>query len=346
MPSALSPDICWEIAQYATHAHLELLLLSKTIHTVVIPLLYRSVDIDHGAFGFVNSLANNSRLPPLVRTLSFGDHARVDTIQWASVLPAMNNLKLLCINHGIDFLLAILPQISFSLDIFGSRCSVVGNWATLIASQPTLGELQLNDDYYGAPPTVAQLPSLRAVKGRPADLARFARIHPLEDMWFFTGPPHARRSLKSADLALFASSSSWLCSVRLNACQLLLFWKQAPKVVKEIQHIVFDEDPQWCHFKREGESLAVVGGPLAAVNTSDRDPVYPPLLRADGEFFMNSFKVICPKPHFETFRVYARDGCITWHHWGLSAEQVSYLPPPPEHGPAELEEDYQCLFGN
>ncbi|KAJ7019536.1 hypothetical protein C8F04DRAFT_1276136 [Mycena alexandri] len=369
MPPGLTPDICWQIAKFTPDAALlDLLLLSKRVYPLILPLIYNYVDVGVHASDFVNSLANNKDLPPLVRGLEFAEAYSdstaplVDATQWALVLPAMKNLKLLYITRGIDFSLDVLPRITFNLTTFGSRFAVIGAWATFVASQPSLDELKLNCDYYGDPPTLNQLPVLRAVKGRPADLARFARIHYLYDMWFYSGPPHGRHGIKAADLALFAVSPSRLWTIRLTASQFLLLMKHAPNMISTLRHIIFDEEVDWTEFTRE--SLAVVRGPLATIaktlnkytpflvslllafsqNVTKRNPFYRPLLHADGEFFLNSFKAICPTPHFNTFRVYAADGTTTWKDWGSTKEEVSYLPPPPERGPIELERAYQSLF--
>ncbi|KAJ7744331.1 hypothetical protein B0H16DRAFT_1463200 [Mycena metata] len=365
MPRVLTADVWWQVAQLTSkRKQLELVRLSKDIYDVVIPTIYRNLDIGRSAIDFVHSLANNSRLPPLVHVLCFHNGAFVNDAEWAAALRAMKNLKFLYVNLAINFPLDILPDITFSLTTFGSRCSVFGSWATLIASQPTIGELKLNDDYYQKPPGPDVLPALHAVKGRPADLARFARQHALEDMWFFSGPPHGRRSLKRADLALFAQSPSRLVTVLLGAAQFLLLVRFAPSMMATLRHVVLDEDPDWSEFTRNPE-LAVVRGNLAEVarkingsashlqsmllafsqNVSDRHPAIRPLLRADGEFFLNSFNAITPTPHFKTFRVYASDGCTTWEKWGSTDQTTSYLPPPPDCGPLDLEADLQYLFG-
>ncbi|KAJ7733911.1 hypothetical protein B0H16DRAFT_1467797 [Mycena metata] len=366
MPRVLTADVWWQVAQFTPgRQYLDLVRLSKGIYDVIIPMIYRNLEIGTGAFHCVRSLANNLRLALLVRQLCFHRGSFVNAAEWAAVLVAMKNLKFLYVTHFISFPLNILPRITFSLTTFGSRCSVVGSWAALIASQPTIGELKLNSDYYHSPPGPAVLPALHAVKGRPADLARFAGHHALQDLWFFTGPPHGRRSLKQADIAVFARSQSRLVTVRLSPIQFLLLVRFAPSMMATLQHIVFDECPDWSEFTRN-PSLAVVRGDLAKVarqinqcapllksmllafsqNVSHRHIAIRLLLRADGEFFLNSFNAIIPTPHFKIFRVYASDGCTTWENWGSLNQTTSYLPPPPEYGPLELEPELQYLFGS
>ncbi|KAJ7732707.1 hypothetical protein B0H16DRAFT_1468474 [Mycena metata] len=365
MPRALTADVWWRVAHFTPeHKHLDLVRLSKGIHDLIIPMIYGDIDIGRGAFLCVRSLANNPRLALLVCVLCFRRGSFVDAAEWATGLVAMKNLKFLYVTHYISFPLNILPRITFSLTTFGSHCSVVSSWAALIASQPTIVQLKLNSDYYLSPPGPDVLPALHAVQGRPADLARFARHHALEDLWFFTGPPHERRSLKAADIAIFAQSPSRLITVRLSARQFILLVNFAPAMMATLQHIVFDECPEWSEFTRM-PSLVVVRGHLAQVaqrinqcapllrsmllafsqNVSQRHPAIQPLLRADGAFFLNSFNAITPVPHFKTLRVYASDGCTTWENWGSSDQTTSYLPPPPDHGPLELEPDLQYLFG-
>ncbi|KAJ7772387.1 hypothetical protein B0H16DRAFT_1451464 [Mycena metata] len=342
MPRALTADVWWRVAHFAPERkHLDLVRLSKGIYDLIIPMIYGDIDIGRGAF-------------PL-RALS-GEQSPSSAPRMSSIIIHLR----LPLTSDFSFPLNILPRITFSLTTFGSHCSVVGSWAALIASQPTIVQLKLNSDYYLSPPGPAVLPALHAVQGRPADLARFARHHALEDLWFFIGPPHGRRSLKAADIAIFAKSPPRLVTVRLSARQFILLVNFAPAMMATLQHIVFDECPEWSEFTRT-PSLVVVRGHLAQVaqqinqcapllrsmllafsqNVSHRHPAIRPLLRADGAFFLNSFNAITPVPHFKTLRVYASDGCTTWENWGSSDQTTSYLPPPPDHGPLELEPDLQ-----
>ncbi|KAJ6452170.1 hypothetical protein C8R47DRAFT_1083818 [Mycena vitilis] len=336
----------------AAHAAEREAAISASTYRAVLPQLYRSIQISHRITRLVNSLASNPDLPkllsnasyPKVRSLEFlsPPDTPIDPTQWASVLPAMCNLRWLIVNNGIPFPLHILPSIAFRLIVFGSFSSLVGDWVALIASQKSIEELLFISDFYGAPPSPQQLPNLRVVRGRPADIARFSVQHRLEDLWFFRGPPFDRRTLKARDLTLLAASRSRLRTIRISAAQFLLLLAAAPKMLTTLQHIVLDEEVSWTDFvdhpgsRMEGSSLESFAAAadkrfpflqsvlLACVqHHADPDRSRRLLSRADGPYFASIMTPFFSAPHLKTFRVLAIDGISTSMHWG-SDRAVSY----------------------
>ncbi|KAJ6534402.1 hypothetical protein B0H19DRAFT_1080877 [Mycena capillaripes] len=343
---ALSANICSKIAEFTCVAtHLNLIQLSSSVYNVMLPHLYCHIEVGARAMRFVNSLASNSRLPKIVKTLQFEDSptTAVDPIQWARVLPAMANLRYLVICCGIPFPHEALPSITFKLRTFGSNSPVIGAWADFVASQKHLQELVFFSDFFGTPPGPEKLPLLRSICGRPADLARFAHTHPLEDLWFLSGPPFGRRSLKPVDLTLFASSRVQLNTIRICAAQFLALFRAAPTLLTNLRHIVLYEELTWSEFtlslgsRMEGSALVAFAAALdhrfpllrslllvCSQNTLERNRSRRLLLRSDGAFFSSVLLPWCTAPRLDTFRVYAADGCATWKNWRANVEELKY----------------------
>ncbi|KAJ6516536.1 hypothetical protein C8R47DRAFT_1205775 [Mycena vitilis] len=337
-------DLCWQIAWFCPYdTLLELVRVSASTYHVTLPLLYNDITVSHRAARLVNSLATNSALPKLVKILEImaPPDVRVDPVQWAAVLPAMCNLRWLTVCSSVSFPAHILPSITFRLITFGSFSTVVGDWVQLIASQPSIEELLFVSDFYAAPPSPRELPNLRVLRGRPADIARFSVQHPLEDLWFFRGPPFERRALKGRDLTLFAASPSRLRTIRISASQFLILLEAAPKLLTSLQHIVLDEEETWTDFiahpssRMHGSSLETFA---AAANhrfpnlesvllASVQHHVDPGRSRrllacADGPYFASIMRPLFTAPHLKTFRVLAIDGVATWKD--MVSDDVSY----------------------
>ncbi|KAJ6578441.1 hypothetical protein B0H19DRAFT_1253680 [Mycena capillaripes] len=327
---ALSLDLIWRVAMFSdTDVRLVFLLTSRAVYSHLCSLLYRYIVVGIQAKKLVRSLAKNHVLPPLVKSLIFEDPAaRVDPGQWASILPAMPNLIWLIISPCIPLSREVIPHIAFRLEVFGSISSVGGAWVEFVASQHTLLELSIDSDFLGEVPT---LPLLRSMKGRPADLARFAQHHSLLDLWFYTGPPYSRRGLEPADLQLFLGAQTRLCTLRMWPSQFLLLLGAAPTVVATLQHLVLDEDPSWAAFTVDGSSTLGEHSPLARVATQlgtlrcmenlllvcSRHPDRPRrfLQRSDGAFFSRAMSARCTAPRLREFHFYGMDGFATWTNW-------------------------------
>ncbi|KAJ7772709.1 hypothetical protein DFH07DRAFT_953168 [Mycena maculata] len=174
---AVPPDLCWEIGHISPQeTRLNLLALNWDLYRLLRPLVYRHIVVGSRARKLIRSLAHNVDLPPLVRSLVFQDEPgpRLDPAQWDRVLCAMSNLRNLIIAPDVPLDIEMIPRLPFRLRHFGAHSSVGGPWAQFIATQPELEELAFNDDFLGTVPSSAQLPLLCSIKGRPADLSKFA----------------------------------------------------------------------------------------------------------------------------------------------------------------------------
>ncbi|KAJ7089386.1 hypothetical protein C8R44DRAFT_751401 [Mycena epipterygia] len=250
----LDDDIIWEIAFLSSAStRTDLLLLSFGLYTILRPLLYRNIVVGDPAGQIIRSLAHDASLLPLVQSLVFRDskYTYIDEREWALVLPAMVNLRALVVTYHVPLDRAILPSITFCLCLFISTCTVFGAWADLLCQQPDLEEIRFYVDFFGPVPSADELPHLRSVMGCPEDLGRFVRQHSLQDVWFYLGPPWARRTLRTLDLTCFARSSLRLLTLRITAKQLLMLMDQAPAVVYTMLHLVLDEDLSWCRLGPE-----------------------------------------------------------------------------------------------
>ncbi|KAJ7195414.1 hypothetical protein B0H12DRAFT_1245567 [Mycena haematopus] len=254
---------------------LVLLRLSKTINLFLVHLLYRNVSVGKSAQKMVASLASNSLLPPLVESLYFTDFlASVDISQWAAVLPALSHLWFLIITPRIPLPPRVIPLITFRLGFFGSISCVDPPWTQLLVSQDRLLRLVITSHFNANDcPGPGKLPLLRSMKGRPADLAKFAFYHRLEDMWFYTGKSLGGAPLHPDDLAKFSASSSRLTTLRICAPGFMSLLRAAPHVVFTLRHLVLDEDLTWSAFTLNSDTLGLGGSSLAPVSCTTK-PTY------------------------------------------------------------------------
>jgi hypothetical protein len=160
----------------------------------------------------------------------------------------MTNLERLVICRTIPLPLDILPSITFQLKSFGCAGSVVGPWTEFVRSQTVVEELFFDSDFFGPAPGPALLPQLRRMKGLSSDLARFARYHPLCNLWFYLASPHQQRALDTHDLDLFALSPARLSSIRIGADQFVQLFHAAPNLVMFLLQITLDEDRSWSRY--------------------------------------------------------------------------------------------------
>ncbi|KAJ7763845.1 hypothetical protein B0H16DRAFT_1455094 [Mycena metata] len=354
----LPADVYLEIVTLSQRTeHLTLARLSWAFNRLLNPVIYRLNYVKSNVKKFVHSLASNPRLPRLVLKLIFEESPEtyVDVEEWAAVLPAMVNLHYISVVPTIPLSRHVLPLLTFRLWGFGATGDVVGPWAELVASQPQLEELRLDSDYFGVIPGPTQLPRLRLIKGRPADIARCAQHKKLKQLWFFTGPPFGQRSLKAADLALLALSPARLLDIRIYARYFLQLLDAAPQMLTTLRHIVLDEELDWSDFTLDPH--APVGNSIknfAAALTRERFPQLQSVLlicarkntqrgarrllsRADGAHFLDSFKMYLTGPRFRSLRLFAFDGCMGFDNWGSAVQPTTYLGPPPNQGPIDFE---------
>ncbi|KAJ7808207.1 hypothetical protein B0H14DRAFT_3482607 [Mycena olivaceomarginata] len=288
----LGADVCWNIAGFCTTGTRRQLLQScSAVYAVVCPVLYRHIEVEKTALKLIESLANNNHLPRMIRSLIFRDSfaTQVISTQWTAVLVAMTNLERLVICRTIPLPLDILPSITFQLKSFGCAGSVVGPWTEFVRSQTVVEELFFDSDFFGPAPGPALLPQLRRMKGLSSDLARFARYHPLCNLWFYLASPHQRRALDTHDLDLFALSPARLSSIRIGADQFVQLFHAAPNLVTNVS----DGDVQLSFSHHRVHSPHLVG-------------------RAEGIQISRALSDLCSAPLLQKFRVDAYDGSACW----------------------------------
>ncbi|KAJ7767832.1 hypothetical protein B0H16DRAFT_1453447 [Mycena metata] len=360
----LPADVLLDLAELSNkHEHLTLARVSKAFNRLYNPVIYRLNYVGSNAKKFVHSLANNPRLPRLVLKLIFDESpdTLVDVEEWAAVLPAMVNLHYIGIVPTIPLPPRVLPLITFRLWGFGSVGDVVGPWAELVASQAELEELRLEADFFGVIPGPTQLPRLRLVQGRPADIARCAQ-HQLEQIWFYRGPPFGRRSLKAADLALLARSPARLLDIRICARYFTRLLDAVPQMLTTLRHILLDEELDWSNFTIDPHApVANSIKNLAAALTRAQFPRLESVLficsrsteergsrrrlsRADGAYFLEAFKTYLPGPRFRSLRLFVFNGCVEFDNWGSSAQTTTDLGPPIALGRGEGPIDFEWLY--
>ncbi|KAJ7480910.1 hypothetical protein FB451DRAFT_1447024 [Mycena latifolia] len=350
----LNPDVLWEIAVASdTNTLCTILQLCSWANDRIRGLLYKHISVGDDAGRLIHTLAYKSSLPPLVQSLIFRSSlcAYIEDAEWAVVLRAMINLRRLVITHHVPLDSHVLPDITFRLHVFISVCTVFGAWADFLALQPELEEIGLHSDLLGFVPGRSKLPMLRSVKGRPEDVARFALNHHLDDIWLWLGPTRGRPTLRPADLARFAKSSSRLLTLRVMAPQLQLLMDSAPCLLETLLHLTLDEDLGWCHFN----SKSVILGAVRRLR--DRTPILKSLMLtcspaverwlprisvADGANFCASIVALSLPTTLRTFHFCGMDGCVTWRNWGQNDELVSYAQLG-VHGPWDLDPVYAKL---
>jgi hypothetical protein len=196
-----------------------------------------------------------------VKTLCFEDpDARVDIEQWDTIFPAMKNLTHLALAPS-TFLMSpdVLPLIKCRLRYFHALSSVGGVWLDFLDNMVTLEVFLLHGSLRGRAP--GPLPRLYAIKGRAADLAKFAEWHiTLCHLWVDKSEPLAQSHLGPVELTLFAATFSRLDTIRISAPDLLLLISAAPKFVSMLAHIVVDEDLTWSDFTLNGGPSLVFYG--------------------------------------------------------------------------------------
>ncbi|KAJ6512096.1 hypothetical protein C8R47DRAFT_1064741 [Mycena vitilis] len=342
----LPTDIWRRIAKLCPlSTQLEIVQLNSYLWFHVVALVYRDVFVGARAMKFVHTLANNPKLPGLVKTLGFEEspETAVNATEWALVLPAMRSLGWLMVCSTVPCPCHVIPSITFRLWAFGSYSSVVGSWVDLIASQSGLTELLLWSDYYGSTPGVDKLPMLRSMRGRPADVARFANVHALDDIWFFIPPFGRGRSLKGPDLDLFAASKTRLVTVRMRPSQFMVLFRAAPQVLTSLCHIVLEEELAWSDFTENPDAL--LDGSALALMFAALDDRFPTLRsvclafysfafnctrtrrllnRADGAYFARLLAPLHRAPVLNALRIFAADGCASYEDWGAKNQVVSY----------------------
>ncbi|KAK7022218.1 hypothetical protein R3P38DRAFT_3271024 [Favolaschia claudopus] len=234
-----------------------------------------------------------------------------------------------------------------------------GNVRVRVGGNHTLSSIFVDIDFVGPFPSPQQIPKLQSVKARPADIPQFTP-HALQDLWFFTDGIHSVSTLRAADLVKFATSPALLVVIRISAPQLIQLLEAAPRILRNLRHIVLDEDPSWSRFTFEqgqAPSSAVlkrlsillgIGGRLRCLRSlllvcaqkRLHDDYRPILRRSQGPLFARYIRLYCTAPQLRVLNFFAFDGYARWTRWRESAEVMVYqdIDLDDHWPPADLEE--------
>ncbi|KAK7046259.1 hypothetical protein R3P38DRAFT_3175539 [Favolaschia claudopus] len=337
----LDLDLIFEVARWGGHPEMVTVLrLSRTTYFAFRYMLYRRIVVSgRAAKKVVQTLAHRPQLQPLVECLYFGVDSAVNLEQWGVVFPGLVNLTVLEISAHIHLPRSLIPHITCRLEHFTSNGSVSATWAEFLSAQHALASIFVDIDFAGPFPSPQQIPKLQSVKARPADIPQFTP-HALQDLWFFTDGIHSASTLHAADLVKFATSPASLVVIRISAPQLIQLLEAAPRILRNLRHIVLDEDPSWSRFTFEqgqAPSSAVlkrlsillgIGGRLRYLRSlllvcaqkRLRDDYRPILRRSQGPLFAKYIGLYCTAPQLHVLNFFAFDGYARWTHWRESAE--------------------------
>ncbi|KAJ7799057.1 hypothetical protein B0H14DRAFT_3492000 [Mycena olivaceomarginata] len=329
-PSTMSnhPGYTWRrVAQFCDVPDILVLLrLSKAIYSFLVHRLYQDISVGRSARRMVHTLANNKRLPPMVRAAVRSSFV----LELQPSPPALSRLWYLMITPRIPLSTDVIPLIRFRLTFFGSISTVDPAWPHLLASQDRL----------------QKLPVLRSVKGCPGDLASWAFDRPsLDAMWFLGG------FLDPMDIDKLTVCTSRLRSLRISAPDFVSFARANPATVSTLCHLVLDEDVTWSDFTlisdqkglgdsslasacaliennercfRRLESIFLVCGTIATDRSHRRL-----LSRDDAVCFLKFMSPYFSSPALRIFRFSATDGyasCIGWDEDVLHYSSRSRAP--------------------
>ncbi|KAK6984035.1 hypothetical protein R3P38DRAFT_2577070 [Favolaschia claudopus] len=373
MPSPLpwDPAIYLEIGRCCNLWDLlELLCVSSELNVLLRHYLYRHIGVRYSADKLVDTLAKKRCLWPIVRSLFFEKPGRIRLGQWERVLPKLCNLEILSISAGIPLPLELVYLSRFRLTHFAAECDVQGTWIKLIASQPWLQELRFNRTFLGPVPAANKLPLLVALKARPIDCARFAEIHELYHIWFYTGDGLATDNLTFASLYRLSHSPSRLATLRISCYDFLAIVGTTPHLLTQLRHLVLDEDLTWSEFTLGETAIGLKDSTWARVAlslNSDFQTLQGILLvcdqktrgrahrrrleRLDAWDFAEILYYNSGARPVRAFRFYAHDGYAFWTGLGTPARQQGYydypddpwmvISPPRYFG----DDEYAHLFG-
>ncbi|KAK7026143.1 hypothetical protein R3P38DRAFT_3192379 [Favolaschia claudopus] len=340
----LDLDLIFEVARWGGHPEmLAILRLSRTTYFAFRCMLYRKIVVSgRAAKRVVRTLAHRPQLQPMVECLYFGVGSAVYQEQWEVVFPGLVNLTVLEISPLIPSPRCPLPTLTCRLNHFTCNGSISTTWAAFLGTQHTLASIFVDGEFVGPFPSPQQIPWLRSIKGRPADIAHFSS-HSLNDLWFSTHGTNTAPPLLPADLTKFGRSPFTLLVIRLSAPQLIQLLEAVPRVLRVLRHIVLDEDESWSRFvlEREAPSSAVLkrlaillglGGrlqylqSLLLVCAQTRRPgdSRPILRRSQAPLFAKYIGRYCTAPQLHTLNFFALNGYACWTHWRESAEVLVY----------------------
>ncbi|KAK6996729.1 hypothetical protein R3P38DRAFT_3221858 [Favolaschia claudopus] len=367
MKTPLDLDLIFEVARWGGHPEMVAVLrLSRTTYFAFRCMLYRKIVVSgRAAKKVVRTLAHRPQLQPMVECLYFGVGSAVYQEQWEQVFPGLVNLTVLEISPLIPLPKSLHPAITCRLNHFTCNGSISTTWAEFLGTQRTLASIFVDGEFVGPFPSPQQIPWLRSIKGRPADIAQFSS-HSLHDFWFCADGMNTAPTLLPADLIQFGTSPSTLLVVRLSAPQLIQLLEAVPRILRGVRHIVLDEDESWSRFvlPQERSSSAVlkrlaillgVGGRLQYLQSlllvcaqqrrvGDSRPI---LRRSQAPRFAKYIGLYCTAPQLRTLNLFALDGYACWTHWRESAEVLDYqdIDLDDHWPPADLQEpQYSNVF--
>ncbi|KAJ7776647.1 hypothetical protein DFH07DRAFT_951782 [Mycena maculata] len=367
----LPPEMYLEIALQSDLATLLCLTrLNKSFDGLIRPFIYRDIIVSRRAKKLVRALGDNDALVPMIVSLVFdytGRRVHLPESEWNRALLRMCNLKHLVISQGVPLARETVLRLPFRLTSFGARCTVVGAWAELVASQTTLEILFLEAGFVA--PEMPILPRLASLRAKPAEVARFMESPTLVNVWLWSGSPNpGQAGLTSPEILHLGLSPSRLLTIRLGAGQLCLLLSEAPTVLSTVEHIAIDEDDDWWSFgylpTAMPNRLRGVGAGLdtrfpqlrtlmfiSEMNPEDIGnrciwgsqpwglaPQRDSRLVADiGLMFARALRPLCTVPRLRTFHFCAFDGCLTLKKWGGIDEELR-VTDWEEHSVWDLEE--------
>ncbi|KAK7026142.1 hypothetical protein R3P38DRAFT_3192378 [Favolaschia claudopus] len=340
---SLPADICLEVARLSErNAQVALCQVSKTVYFTVRFLLYQNVYVrGSAANALVESLDNNSDLPPMVESLLFADEtAFVDIAQWERVIVQLKNLWFLGIAPLIPLLASWIPRLRFRLSCFESLTTVSGGWSDLLHQQSSLKHLAFGDSFHGPIPTSKELPILQSIIAPGPVITQFAQHLRFQHLRFDYNKYLASWNLIPSEALDFSVSPSRITTIRISAPDLLMLLTHgAQSVLSSLEHIVLEENRCWTDHLYTNTTLltSTLGTVVARLDGSFSQLKSLVLLcasqrglqvrtrrllgRDDGDHFANILSAVCSAPALRTFRFFTASSKDSWEGWGTAEER-------------------------
>ncbi|KAK7028439.1 hypothetical protein R3P38DRAFT_2704249 [Favolaschia claudopus] len=351
------------------HELLVLLRVCSELNVLLRHYLYRHIGCERSAGRLIDSLAKNSSLPPMVRSLTFEKPGRVCMEQWESIWPQLRNLDYLTICGNLPLPRRLQRLSTCRLTYFAAKCTVIRSWVDFIATQPDIDEMRFDREFLGPVPKPELLPKLCALKARPNDWVKFAEVYSLYHIWSYTGEGLAHDNLTFASLHRLSRSPSRLSTLRISCHDFLAIVGYAPRLLNRLRHLVLDEDLTWTEFTLSENPTGLEDSTWARVAASLTDFTYLQgiflvcgqtalgranrrrLRRSDGSAFSKILDSNCKAPSLKAFRFYTCDGYAIVTGMGTAERKSVFLDFPtdpwmficPERYVGE--EEYAYLFG-
>ncbi|KAJ7775937.1 hypothetical protein DFH07DRAFT_766879 [Mycena maculata] len=301
----LPPEMYLEIALQSDLATLLCLThLNKSFDGLIRPFIYRDIVVSRRAKKLVRALGDNDALVPMIVSLVFdytGRRVHLPESEWNRALLRMCNLKHLVISQGVPLARETVLRLPFRLTGFGARCTVVGAWAELVASQTTLEILFLEAGFVA--PEMPILPRLASLRAKPAELCLLLSEAPVvlstvehiaideEDDWWSFGylPTAMPNRLWGVGAGL---------DTRFPQLRTLMFVSEMnPEDIGN--RCIWGSQPWGLAPQRDSRLVADI-----------------------GLMFARALRPLCTAPRLRTFHFCAFDGCLTLKKWGGIDEEL------------------------